>query len=362
MVKCFLCLMALVYVTAAVPVWGAEASCEALYWEKKEHNNVQCKLCPRQCVISSGNRGYCGVRVNKDGTLYTLGYNNPVAVHPDPIEKKPFFHVLPGTCALSLAVAGCNMRCLFCQNWQISQSTPDTTNNLDLTADEVVARALQYKCPSVVFTYTEPTVFYEYMLEIAKKATQQGLRVGMHSCGYINPAPLVELLDYMDFVNIDLKGFSSEFYRDISGGTELENVLRTLEIIHQAGVHLEITTLLIPTLNDSSGEIRALSSWIKENLGEETPLHFSRFQPQYKLQNLPATPLSTLRNAYDIAKEVGLKYVYIGNVSGINEESTWCPVCGKRLIHRIGYSVIENKIAGGRCPFCQTKIKGVWSP
>jgi len=360
MIKFFVSVIVTVYVLSAVCIPAQEISKEAFYWEKQDENTVQCNLCPRQCVIASSKRGHCGVRVNKDGVLYTLGYNNPVSVHPDPIEKKPFFHVLPGSCALSVAVAGCNMRCVFCQNWQISQNTPDKTINRNLTADEIVELAQQYRCRSVVFTYTEPTVFYEYMLEIAQKAKQQGLKVGMHSCGYINPAPLVELLDYMDFINIDLKSFSRQFYRDISGGTELDNVLRTLRIIKQAGVHLEITTLLIPTLNDSPQEIQSLCSWIKEYLGEETPLHFSRFHPQYKLKNLPATPLSTLRQAYDIAKKIGLKYVYIGNVSGINEESTWCPVCGKRLIHRIGYSVIENNVQASTCRFCGASIKGIW--
>ncbi len=321
---------------------------------------VQCRLCPRQCRIAPAKRGHCGVRINRDGTLYTLGYNNPVAVGPDPIEKKPFFHVLPGSCALSVAVSGCNMRCVFCQNWSISQSTPDQTSNYTLSPGDIVRLAREYGCPSVVFTYTEPTVFYEYMLEIAKEAKSAGLLVGMHSCGYINPAPLVELLDYMDFVNIDLKSFSPEFYRDISGGTELEHVLRTLRIVRQAGVHLEITALIIPTLNDSDAELRNMSSWIVDNLGEDVPVHFSRFHPQYKLKNLPATPLATLRKAYRIAGDAGLKYVYIGNVSGINEESTYCPSCSERVIHRVGYSVIDDNIVEGKCGFCSEPIKGVW--
>ncbi len=333
---------------------------EALYWRSLENGNVQCLLCPRKCVILPDRRGYCGVRINKRGKLFTLGYNNPVAIAIDPIEKKPFFHVLPKTGALSIAIAGCNLRCVFCQNWNISQRRPDETINYNLTPQDIINLAKKYNTPSVVFTYTEPTVFYEYMLDIAKLAKKENLYVGMHTCGYINPQPLKELLEYMDFVNVDLKGFSEEFYNKLGNGAHLQPILTTLKIIKEKGVHLEITTLIIPTKNDSEEEIRLMCEWIKDTLGVDVPLHFSRFFPQFKLKNIPPTPISSLKRAYRIAKEVGLKYVYIGNVPGIEEESTFCPHCGKVLIRRSGYSILENNIVEGKCKFCGEKIEGVW--
>ena len=333
---------------------------EALYWEKLEGSSVNCLLCPRKCIIPDGKRGFCQVRINRGGKLFTLGYGNPVAVHIDPIEKKPFFHVLPKTSALSIAVAGCNMRCLFCQNWNISQSRPDETINYSLEPYEIINLAKKYKSPSVVFTYTEPTVFYEYMLDIAKLAKKEGLFVGMHSCGYINPKPLRELLKYMDFVNIDLKSFDKDFYNQLSRGASLKPVLDVLKIIKEKAVHLEITNLIIPTKNDDEALIRKMCTWIRDNLGEDIPLHLARFHPQYKLNNLPPTPVKTLKKAYKIAKEVGLKYVYIGNVPGIEEESTFCPYCNNLLIRRSGYSIIENNIVEGKCKFCRRNIYGLW--
>ena len=332
----------------------------ALYWRKLDNKTVNCLLCPRKCIIPEGSRGYCGVRINKGGNLFTLAYNNPVAVVIDPIEKKPFFHVLPKTGALSIAVAGCNLRCLFCQNWHISQSRPDETINYDLTPEDIVALAKKYRTPSIVFTYTEPTVFYEYMLDIAKLAKKEGLFVGMHSCGYINPEPLKELLGYLDFVNVDLKAFSEEFYNQLSQGAHLQPVLTSLKTISDFGIHLEITNLIIPTRNDSPELIRAMCGWIRDNLGSHIPLHFSRFFPQYKLKNLPPTPINKLKEAYKLARESGLIYVYIGNVPGVKEESTFCPRCGKILIRRVGYSVLENNITKGKCRFCGEKIYGVW--
>ena len=333
---------------------------EALFWDKLEDNTVQCRLCPRRCVIPQGMRGYCGVRVNRNGKLFTLAYNNPVAVAIDPIEKKPFFHVLPGTGALSIAVAGCNLRCIFCQNWNVSQKRPDETINYNITPQGIVDLAKKYEVPSIVFTYTEPTVFYEYMLDIAKLAKKSGLHVGMHTCGYINPEPLRKLLKYMDFVDVDLKSFSDKFYQELGNGAHLAPILKTLKTIKESGTHLEITTLVIPGKNDSEKEIHAMCEWIRDNLGADTVLSFSRFFPQFKLKNIPPTPIETLKKAYSIAKTVGLKYVYIGNVPGIKEESTFCPHCGKVLIKRFGYSILENNIVGGRCKFCGTKIEGVW--
>jgi len=334
----------------------------AQYWQKVKENIVQCLLCPRKCVLDVGQRGVCTVRINKDGKLYTLGYGNPVAVHIDPIEKKPFFHVAPGEPVFSLAVAGCNMRCIFCQNWQISQSRPDETQNYNLSPEEVVEKTIKSNCKFIAYTYTEPTVFYEYMLDIVKLAREKGIKNTMHSCGYINAEPLRELLKYMDAVNIDLKGFTEEFYAKIGLLAQLKPVLETLKIIKEDGIWLEITNLLIPGFNDDPKKIKEMCIWIKENLGDEVPLHFSRFIPNYKLQNLPPTPIEKLEEAYKIAKEVGLKYVYIGNVPGHAGENTYCPNCGKIIVKRIGYEILENNIKDGKCKFCGYKIAGRWTP
>ena len=334
----------------------------AQYWQKVKENIVQCLLCPRKCVLDVGQRGVCTVRINKDGKLYTLGYGNPVAVHIDPIEKKPFFHVAPGEPVFSLAVAGCNMRCIFCQNWQISQSRPDETQNYNLSPEEVVEKTIKSNCKFIAYTYTEPTVFYEYMLDIVKLAREKGIKNTMHSCGYINAEPLRELLKHMDAVNIDLKGFTEEFYAKIGLLAQLKPVLETLKIIKEDGIWLEITNLLIPGFNDDPKKIKEMCIWIKENLGDEVPLHFSRFIPNYKLQNLPPTPIEKLEEAYKIAKEVGLKYVYIGNVPGHAGENTYCPNCGKIIVKRIGYEILENNIKDGKCKFCGYKIAGRWTP
>jgi pyruvate formate lyase activating enzyme len=301
------------------------------------------------------------VRINKGGKLYTLGYGNPVAVHIDPIEKKPFFHVTPGESTFSIAVAGCNMRCSFCQNWQISQSSPDESLNQHMSPEEVVNKAIENKSRWIVYTYTEPTVFYEYMLDIAKLAKQKGLKNAIHTCGYINPKPLKELLKYMDAVNVDLKGFTEEFYAKMGLLADLKPVLETIKIVKQQGVWLEITNLVIPTANDDPKKIREMCVWIKENVGDDVPLHFTRFMPAHKLQNLPPTPAKTLEEAYAIAKDVGLKYVYIGNLPGHQFENTRCPNCGKVIIERKGYVVLENNIKDGKCKFCGYPIAGKWT-
>jgi pyruvate formate lyase activating enzyme len=332
----------------------------ALYWQKVKDKTVQCLLCPRKCTLTPDQRGFCTVRINKNGELFSLGYGNPIAVHIDPIEKKPFFHVLPGETAFSIAVAGCNMRCLFCQNWQISQSKPDETDNYNMPPASIVSESLKYGCPFIVYTYTEPTVFYEYMLDISKLAKEKGLRNGMHTCGYINLEPLKELLKYMDAINVDLKSFNPEFYRRMGIMAELEPVLASIKTIKQQGVWLELTNLIIPNENDSAEEIKKMCVWIKDNLGDEVPIHFSRFVPQFKLQNLPPTPTEKLEEAYKIAKDTGLKYVYIGNVPGHPQEDTFCPNCKKLLIDRIGYEILKNNIKEGKCKFCGYKIAGIW--
>jgi pyruvate formate lyase activating enzyme len=331
----------------------------ASYWEPLPDKWVRCMLCPRTCVVPPGGRGYCEVRENRGGTYYTLVYGNPCAVHVDPIEKKPFFHFLPATTAFSVATAGCNLDCKFCQNWQISQARPEELYNYPLSPEELVEAAIRSGSRSIAYTYSEPTIFYEYMLATAKLAHERGLRNVCHSNGFINEEPLRELCQYLDAADIDLKGFTDEYYRDMTAGS-LAPVLRTLEVLREEGVHLEITTLLVPGENDDPAELSAMCLWIRENLGPDTPLHFSRFHPQHRLQNLPPTPVESLEEARRIALESGLKYVYIGNVPGHEANSTYCPECGAIVIHRIGYSVDPCGLADGACSRCGTPIEGVW--
>ena len=332
---------------------------EALFYAKFGSNYVTCQLCPRRCVIPEGGRGFCGVRKNIGGKLYSLVYGKPCAVHIDAIEKKPLFHVLPGSRTFSIATAGCNLRCKFCQNWQISQAKPEEVQSVNLEPAQVVAKTKESNCKSITYTYTEPTIFYEYALETAKIARKEGLKNYMHSAGFINPKPLRELCKHLDAANVDLKGFSEDYYQKLCQG-HLEDILRSLKIIKEEGVWLEITNLIIPTLNDDPKLIRKMCVWVRDNLGAETPLHFSRFYPMYKLRNLSPTPISTLEKARKIARDVGLKFVYIGNIPGHQGENTYCPACHKLLIERVGYSILANNLNKGRCKFCRRKIPGIW--
>lgn len=331
----------------------------AKFWEKLTNLRVQCHLCPNECILAVGERGRCRVRENQKGKLVTLVYGLPCAVHVDPIEKKPLFHVLPGTKSFSIATAGCNLRCKFCQNWQIAQNPPELTTNYSLMPEEVIKRAIDTGSSTIAYTYSEPTVFYEYMFDTAKLAKEAGIKNVMHSAGFINPEPLRELCPYLDAANIDLKGFTEEYYRQMSEG-RLKPVLRTLKILKEEGVHLEITNLIVPTKNDDPKDIREMCRWIKDNLGTDVPIHFSRFWPMYRLKNLPPTPISTLEQAKSIAESEGLKYVYIGNIPGHKAGNTYCPNCLKLLIRRVSYHILENNIKEGKCRFCGYKIAGVW--
>jgi pyruvate formate lyase activating enzyme len=335
------------------------AKYEALYYQKLGNKVVQCQLCPNRCTLANLARGICGVRINLEGKLYSLVYGKPVAVHIDPIEKKPLSHFLPGTTAFSLSTAGCNLGCIFCQNWQISQARPEEAEHYNFEPAQLVKLALENKSPTIAYTYTEPTIFYEYMLATAKLAGQKGLKNIMHSCGYINPEPLKDLLLYLDACNIDLKGFSEEYYQTMCSG-HLQPVLDTLVTIKKAGVWLEITNLVVPGKNDDPKMIREMCRWIRHNLGPDVPLYFAAFYPQYRLQNLPPTPVKTLEMAGEIARAEGLNYVYIGNVFGHAGEDTVCPGCGNTVVKRAGYSVEENNVVGGRCKFCGRRIAGVW--
>ncbi|MBM3245835.1 MAG: AmmeMemoRadiSam system radical SAM enzyme [Candidatus Omnitrophica bacterium] len=336
-----------------------DAAKEALFYRKLDKLMVRCQLCPRSCIIAGGKRGFCGIRENRGGRLYTLSYAKVVAVHTDPIEKKPLFHFLPSTLAFSIATAGCNLRCKFCQNWEISQSLPEEVQYSYIEPEDLVRQAKGSGSPTIAYTYSEPTVFYEYMLEAAKLAKRQGIRNIMHSNGYINQEPLKELAKYLDAANIDLKGFSDDYYAKMAEAT-LGPVLRSLKILKEEGVHLEITNLVLPGFNDNQDALTKMCLWIKENLGPDTPVHFSRFFPMYKLASLNPTPVETLEKAREIALDCGLKYVYIGNLAGHPAENTYCPKCKELLIERRGYFVTRNNIKDGKCKFCGESINGVW--
>jgi pyruvate formate lyase activating enzyme len=321
---------------------------------------IQCELCPKRCRVPKGRRGFCRVRENRDGKYYSLVYANPCAVHLDPIEKKPFFHVLPATTSFSLATAGCNFQCKFCQNWEISQARPEDLYNDDVPPDSVVRKAQETKARSIAYTYVEPTIFYEYMYDIAVIAKKAGILNVCHSNGFINPDPLQKLCGVMDAANIDLKGFTEAFYRDLCEG-ELAPVLETLRTLKRQKVHLEITNLVVPTKNDDLAVVEKMCLWIKKELGADTPIHFSRFYPLYKLRSLPPTPVSTLDKMRNVALSVGLKYVYIGNVPGHEAENTFCPKCKKMIIQRTGYMVGQVHLKGGKCAYCGKPIPGIWA-
>jgi len=331
----------------------------AMYWEKLPGKKVRCNLCFRKCIVGEGEIGFCRNRINKGGEYYTLVYGLPCAVQIDPIEKEPQHHMLAGSEILCIGTASCNFRCKFCHNWHMSQRDIHQTLNYDLPPEKIVELAIENKYPTISFTYNEPTVFYEYVLDIAKLAQKRGIKILFHSNGSMSPEPLRELLKYTNAVTIDLKGFTNKFYSEASSA-RLEPVLETLKIIKEEGKWLEIVNLIIPTLNDDPKDIKRMCEWIKKNLGDEVPIHFNRFSPTYKMQNLPPTPIKTLEEAKNIAKEVGIKYVYIGNVPGHEGNSTYCPKCKKRLVRRIHFTILENKIKEGRCSYCGENIPGLW--
>jgi pyruvate formate lyase activating enzyme len=332
---------------------------EALFYERLPEGEVQCGLCPRECLLREGERGDCRVRVNLEGRLYSLVYGKPCALSLEPIEKAPLFHFMPGHKRLCVATAGCNLRCRYCQNWHISQRNPEEVESADASPEAIVEQAIASGARSICFTFSEPVVFYEYMYDIARLGKSKGLKTSMVSAGYINPEPLENLLEVLDAVKIDLKAFDEEFYEDITKGT-LEPVLNTLETIRRKDTWLEIVNLVVPTLNDDPKGIKRMCEWIRDTLGAGVPLHFSRFFPMYRLTDLPATPITTLERAHLIALEAGLEYVYIGNVPGHMHNSTYCPSCGKRLIHRVQYSISERHLKEGRCAFCGEAVEGVW--
>lgn len=332
---------------------------EAMFYQRTPDSKIRCQLCFRRCVIGNGKRGFCRVRENRDGKLYSLVYGRIYSWQVAPVEKDGMYHLLPGSKLLALATASCNFRCKHCHNWTLTQVGPEDISYENYSPEEVVETAIRSGARIISGTINEPTIFYEYLYDIAKLAKKRGIKFQFHTNGGISPGPLSELLKYTDGVVVDLKGFTEKFYREICSA-ELEVVLETLRIIRQKNVWLEITNLVIPTLNDDPEDIRRMCRWIKENLGPEVPLHFTRFSPEYKLTHLSRTPIETLEKAHRIAKEVGLHYVTIGNVPGHRYNSTFCQSCQKRLIHRIHFTVLSNDIKDGRCKFCQHRVPGVW--
>ncbi|MBN1766528.1 MAG: AmmeMemoRadiSam system radical SAM enzyme [Sedimentisphaerales bacterium] len=320
---------------------------------------VQCELCPKSCVMEPGQSGECRVRVNIEGRLCSVVYGYPCSIHIDPIEKKPLNHFFPGSDILSVATVGCNLHCRNCQNWEISQANPEESRAIKMEPEKLVQLSQGYKCPSLAFTYTDPIVYYEYTLDTARLARAAGLRNVLVTAGYINPEPWQKLLEWVDAANIDLKSISDVFYRDICQAT-LKPVQQALVQAKAMGVWVEVTNLVIPTLNDSDEELTQLSRWVKENMGRDTPLHFSRFSPRHELRNLPATPGQTLEKARLIAKGEGLDYVYIGNILSPEGQNTYCPGCGTELIVRKGYQITKNDVKDNRCQVCQHGIAGVW--
>ncbi len=320
---------------------------------------IQCELCPKMCLIEPGQSGECRVRINIDGVLRTVVYGYPCSLHVDPVEKKPLFHFLPSSQILSIATVGCNLHCKNCQNWEISQANPEDVPAEYWPPERLIEATKRYKCPSLAYTYTDPIVYYEYTCDTAKLARNAGIRNVLVTAGYINKEPWKRLLEYVDAANIDLKGITDDFYRQVCSAT-LRPVQDALILARAGGVLVEVTNLIIPTLNDEPGQIRELARWIKSNLGADTPLHFSGFYPRYKMRNLPPTSLKALELARQIAISEGMNYVYIGNVASKEGQNTYCPGCKIPLIERSGYTILQNRLRQGRCPNCGKEIYGVW--
>lgn len=332
---------------------------EAMFYAREPGERVRCGLCRFRCLIDDGARGICAVRENRGGTLYSLVYGKLCAEHADPIEKKPLYHVMPGSRSYSIATVGCNFRCRHCQNYSISQvGRNEPVRGNEQTPQEVVQRAVDMGCRSISYTYTEPTIFFEFAYDTARLAQQAGLRNVFVTNGYISAAALATIAPFLDAANIDLKGFSEEFYRDVVHA-RLSEVLDSIIEYRKQGIWIELTTLIIPGLNDSDTELQGIASFIATNLGADTPWHVSQFYPTYTLTDRPRTPTATLRRARDIGLAAGLRYVYEGNVPGQGGENTRCPACSALLIERYGFAIQTNRIKHGACPNCGVTIAGI---
>lgn len=331
---------------------------EALFYKKISQNQVQCYLCSHYCKIAQEEFGFCKVRQNSGQVLYSHNYGKLISWAVDPIEKKPLYHFLPGSNAFSVAAPGCNFRCQFCQNWQISQASLSTTRALeDVSPEEVVRMALVNNCPSIAYTYTEPTVFFEYAFDIAKLAKENNIRNIFVTNGYISPQATKLIRPYLDAANIDLKSFNDDFYKDVCSGT-LEPVLDSIRLMKDLGIWIEVTTLIIPGENDSDDQLGKIAGFIA-GVDKSIPWHVSGFFGAYKFIGRSQTPVDTLKRAVEIGRSSGLRYVYAGNLSGYGNV-TYCPGCHKDLIKRQGFSVTENNLDKARCLFCKTPLDGVF--
>jgi len=347
----------------ALAATGNVSNAVGKYWHAVAGGETKCDICPRSCTIKPGERGFCGVRENQGGRYISKVYGKPCVVYVDPMAKGPFFHFLPATKSVALGTAGCNLDCGFCQSYTFAQARPEQTDNKDLPPASLVAQAKQYGLPTITFTYSEPLQCIEYVIDTCKEAHAQGIRVLAHSAGFANPEPFTDLCHAVDGINIDLKGFTEEFYNQVTGG-HLAPVLNALETARASGKHLEITWLTIPGYNDSTAMVSTACKWIVSKLGADTPIHFSRFFPKYKMQRVPATPITTLEDVRQAAYRAGLRYTYIGNVPGHGGESTYCPKCKAVLVKHVGYQQIEYAALNpktGKCVACRLPIPGVWT-
>jgi len=326
----------------------------AFYRDEGDH--IVCQLCRHYCKLKEGQVGVCGVNKNNNGKLENLVYGKVSAINIDPIEKKPLYHFLPGSKALSIGTVGCNFKCPFCQNWQISQ-TKDSSNSYNLTPEQIVNLAIENECESIAYTYNEPTIFYPFAKDVALLAKKSGIKNIFVSNGFETPEIIEDMKGVIDAFNIDLKSFKQDYYKKVLKGT-LEGVLDTLERVKKGGFWLEVTTLIVPGDNDSSEELTQIATFISKNLGVNTPWHISAFHPDFKVQDKEATSLEMLNRAYKIGKEARLEYIYMGNV--LSDGITFCPKCGIELIKRVGYKVVENRLVDGKCYKCKEEISGVW--
>ncbi|MCF8412419.1 MAG: AmmeMemoRadiSam system radical SAM enzyme [Melioribacteraceae bacterium] len=331
---------------------------EAKWWEPQENGKILCTLCPRYCTIGEGQKGFCYIRENIDNVLYSTGYGHPTGFAIDPIEKKPLSHFYPGSQILSFGTAGCNLGCKFCQNWSISKAKIDQLNALEVSPEAVVALAKRHNVPSIAFTYNDPTIFGEYVIDISKIAREENIKTVMVTAGYIDKQAREDVYQFIDAANVDLKAFSENFYKQVTY-SHLDDVLDTLVWMkHETDIWFEITTLLIPDENDSDEELQNMSEWIVSNLGDNIPLHFTAFHPDFKMLDKARTPVTTLDKAKSIAESAGIKYCYVGNVRNIEGQTTYCPNCNEPLIIRDWHSILDNKINDGKCFTCGSEIAG----
>lgn len=333
---------------------------EAMFYVKEEEEKVRCSLCNHRCLIMPGKHGICGVRENRDGVLYSLVYGQVIARHIDPIEKKPLFHFHPGSKSYSIATVGCNFHCLFCQNYEISQMPKDEKRiaGEPFPPEEVVAAAEKLKCQSISYTYTEPTIFFEYAYDSARLANDRGIKNIFVSNGYMGQEAIKTIQPYLHAANIDVKSYSEKFYKEICGA-RLKPVLENLALMKKLGIWVEVTTLIIPTLNDSEKELQEIADFIRTELGPETPWHVSRFHPLYRLTSVPSTPVQTVLKAREIGLKAGLYYVYSGNIPGQGGENTYCHKCGALLIERLGFTILQYNVNNAKCPKCHATVHGV---